>query len=48
MDVYEAAKAVFINRRETGSSRAGIAKSTREEKAPFTGSFAFSSSVLVE
>ena len=41
MNVYEAAKAVFIDRRETGSSRAGIAKSTREEKAPLMGPFAF-------
>ena len=44
MDVYEAARAVSINRRETGSSRAGILKSTREEKAPFTGPFALASS----
>ena len=41
MNVYEAAKAVFIDRRETGSSRAGITKSTREERAPLMGPFAF-------
>ncbi len=45
MIVYEAAQAVFISRREAGSSRAGIAKSTREEGAPLTGPFAFLTSV---
>ena len=44
MDVYEAARAVSIDRRETGSSRAGILKRTREEKAPLTGPFALASS----
>ena len=44
MDVYEAARAVSIDRRETGSSRAGTLKRTREEKAPLTGPFALASS----
>ena len=43
MDVYEAAQAVSIDRRETGSSRAGILKRTREEKAPLTGPLALPS-----
>ena len=39
--MYEAAQAVFIDRRATGSGRAGISKSTREQKAPVMGPFAF-------
>lgn len=44
MDVYEAARAVSIDRRETGSSRAGILKRTLKQKAPLTGPFALASS----